>query len=51
MKRRKAIIISLCILAVVPAILIAALLLPRRAPDKAAAIPLTKTLGLSRVPG
>jgi len=40
MKKRKAIIISLCVLALLAAILIPVLLLPRLAPDKVVVIPL-----------
>jgi len=44
MKRRKAIIISLCVLAVLAAILIPIFLLPRRAPDKVVVIPLSGSI-------
>lgn len=44
MKRRKAIIISLCVLAVLAAILIPVLLLPRRAADKIVVIPLSGSI-------
>jgi len=47
MKRRKAIIISLCVLAVLAAILIPVLLPPRRASDKVVVMPLAKMLRLS----
>jgi len=51
MKSMRAIIVSLCVLAVLPAILIPVLLLPRRAPYKAVVIPLKKMPALSPVPG
>lgn len=44
MKRKKAIIISLCVLALLAAILIPVLLLPRRAPDKVVVIPLSGSI-------
>ena len=51
MKRRKAGIVSSCMLALLAAILIPVLLLPRRAADKVAVIPLRKMLKCSWVPG
>jgi protease-4 len=44
MKRRKAIIIGLCVLAVLAAVLIPVLLVPRLAPDKVAVIPLSGSI-------
>lgn len=44
MTRKKAIIISLCVLALLAAILIPVLLLPRRAPDKVVVIPLSGSI-------
>jgi protease-4 len=44
MKRKKAIIIGLCVLAVLAAILIPIFLLPRRAPDKVVVIPLSGSI-------
>ena len=44
MKRRKAIIISLCVLALLAAILIPVVLLPRWAPDKVVVIPLSGSI-------
>jgi protease-4 len=44
MMRKKAIIISLCVLALLAAILVPVLLLPRRAPDKVVVIPLSGTI-------
>ncbi len=44
MKRKKAIIISLCVLALLAAILIPVVLLPRRAPDKVVVIPLSGSI-------
>ncbi|MGB5925727.1 MAG: signal peptide peptidase SppA [Dehalococcoidia bacterium] len=44
MKRKKAIIVSLCVLALLAAILIPIFLLPRRAPDKVAVIPLSGSI-------
>jgi len=42
--RKKAIIVSLCVLAVLAAILIPVLLIPRRAPDKVVVIPLSGSI-------
>ena len=44
MMRKKAIIVSLCVLAVLAAILIPVLLIPRRAPDKVVVIPLSGSI-------
>lgn len=44
MKRKKAIIVSLCVLALLAAILIPVVLLPRRAPDKVVVIPLSGSI-------